>query len=315
MTEPETHSPVPPVAESGNTESGITESCNPESDNSECQPSFLKRSPFPVLCIALIIFLLYGAFEARWIEINEITFAHPDVPPAFNGKRIAFVSDIHYGPTMSAQRLRRIVRRIDELKPDIILHGGDYIYQQEQGIPIVFDALSTLSPPLGSFGVLGNHDAWINKSLTLQEMQRAGITPLNNRSVRVTSGNDSIVLGGVNTPWAGVHLTPRIMQDVRREDFMIMLSHNPEFAQRISNSGIDLMLSGHTHGGQITFFGLYAPVLPPRIPQNYRSGLVTTAGGMPLIVTKGIGTIFPPIRFFARPEVVIITLQRSPSPA
>ncbi|MGB9594408.1 MAG: metallophosphoesterase, partial [Anaerolineae bacterium] len=92
-------------------------------------------------------------------------------------------------------------------------------------------------------------------------------------------------------------------------DFVILLSHNPDYAERLITRDIDLMLSGHTHGGQVTLFGLWAAAVPSAYGQKYRGGFVRTEHTL-VYVTTGVGTITPPVRFWARPEVVLITLER-----
>jgi uncharacterized protein len=103
-----------------------------------------------------------------------------------------------------------------------------------------------------------------------------------------------------------------IIEGTNADDFVILVSHNPDYAEELPPGAVDLTLSGHTHGGQITFFGLWAPYLPSDYGQRYRTGLVETENTT-VIVSNGIGTIFPPIRFFAPPQIVEITLERGSS--
>ena len=112
----------------------------------------------------------------------------------------------------------------------------------------------------------------------------------------------------VDTPDVGP-----VLYGTKPGDFVLLVSHNPAFVHDLQPGQVDLMLSGHTHGGQVTFFGLWAPVLPRHVGQGLRSGVVKT-DATTVIVSNGVGTIFPPMRFFARPDIVVVTL-RSDSPA
>jgi predicted MPP superfamily phosphohydrolase len=96
--------------------------------------------------------------------------------------------------------------------------------------------------------------------------------------------------------------------DVKQSDFVIRISHNPDYCESFSTKKIDLVLSGHTHGGQVTFFGIHAPFLPTFTGQKYRSGLVKLAH-TEVLVTNGVGTVFPPVRFCARPQINLVILN------
>ena len=100
------------------------------------------------------------------------------------------------------------------------------------------------------------------------------------------------------------------IKDTEKNDFVILLSHNPDYIEKLQSDKIDLMLSGHTHGGQITFFGLFAPLIPSAYGQKYRTGLVETVQTK-LLVSNGIRKVTPPVRFFARPQINIVYLQTS----
>ncbi len=260
-----------------------------------------------VVTTALVV--AYAFAEPHWLRVRRLTIADADVPPAFHGVRIAFLSDVHHGPFFSVERVRRVVGIVNDLRPDIILLGGDYVHRDARYIAPVFAELARLRAPLGVFAVAGNHDHWEGIDLTRAEMARAGIANLDNRAVWITIGGDRIKIGGVGDLWEDEQDLAPTLDGVRESDFVILLSHNPDFAERIQSRDIDLMLSGHTHGGQVTLFGLWAAAVPSAYGQKYRSGFVRT-GHTLVYVTTGVGTITPPVRFCARPEVVLITLER-----
>ena len=139
--------------------------------------------------------------------------------------------------------------------------------------------------------------------------ERAGIKWINNGAQWVSRNGQRIKIGGVGDLWEGCQdITPTIA-DTTEEDFVILVSHNPDYVETKTTRAVDLVLSGHTHDGQVTFFGLWAPFVPSLYGQKYRTGMVDTPFTT-IITSNGIGTIPPPIRFFARPEIVLIHLQR-----
>jgi predicted MPP superfamily phosphohydrolase len=261
---------------------------------------------------ALVTLLYAYVVEPRWLIVREIEITDSDIPPSFDGKRIAFLTDIHHGPYFSLQRVTNVVTRTNALHPDLILLGGDYSYRSAQYIVPCLAELARLNAPLGKFGVLGNHDHWYDAELTRQSMQAAGIVVLDNHAEWIVLGEDRIRIGGVGDLWEDSQDLLATTKAVKDEDFVILLSHNPDYVEEIHATSVDLVLSGHTHGGQLTLFGLWAPLLPSRFGQKYRSGIVhtpfTTA-----IISNGIGTITPPLRLFARPEIILIHLRRPPS--
>jgi predicted MPP superfamily phosphohydrolase len=209
-----------------------------------------------------------------------------------------------------------LVQQVNELQPDLIALGGDYIYASTDYESPIFAELAELEAPLGRFAVLGNHDYGEyqgdgkDPSTAIRAIKRAGIELLDNRGVWVERDGARIRLGGVSDYREGIPDPDPVIEGTTSEDMVILLCHNPDYAEALSAGDIDLMLSGHTHGGQVTFFGLWAPHLPSDYGQRYRTGMVDAAT-CAVIVSNGVGTIFPPLRFFARPQIVEITLRHS----
>lgn len=270
-----------------------------------------KKRPLRVLIyftVSFIVFLAYCHFETRWVKLNRIKICDTEIPASFNGKTIVFITDIHHGPFLSIERVRKLVKQINELEPDIILMGGDYVHRDSKYIQPVFDELRDLKSKHGIYAVLGNHDHWENAESTRKMVVRNGIHICDNKSYWVGIGNDSIKIGGVGDLWEDVQIIDSTTHDLKKSDFCILLSHNPDYLENLDTNLIDLTLSGHTHGGQMTFFGTWAPILPSKYGQKYRYGL-KTLGEMKSYISSGVGTITPPLRFFCRPEIVQITLR------
>jgi predicted MPP superfamily phosphohydrolase len=263
-----------------------------------------------ITLIALIVLAaVYSLVEPYLIESKVITITSRDLPPQFENTKIIFITDIHHGPFFKLARVRKLVRRVQAQKPDLILLGGDYIEFGPQYIRPCFQELQNLQAPLGVFGVLGNHDHLHDAALTKRMMQSAGITCLDNRAVWLNKAGGRIKLGGVGDYFTDTQDLRPTLNGVRMKDFVILVTHNPDYCEALTTTKVDLVLSGHTHGGQVTCFGLWAPVIPSRFGQKFRTGVIklpTTT----VIVSNGIGTATLPIRFFARPQLLTVVLRR-----
>ena len=267
------------------------------------------RIRFPVIMVLLLL-LGYSFLEPFWIEEKKIIFPSADIPAAFDGYKIVFVSDIHHGPFFSLDRVTSLVDRINAQNPDLVLLGGDYVHRDARYIKPCFEELARITATDGVFGVLGNHDHWEDAELTRSEMKKAGIVDLDNNAVWITKNDDKIKVGGIGDFFEDKQIIDPTIKDVGKKDFALLLSHNPDPVETLPPNIIDLVLSGHTHGGQVSFFGLWAPLIPSLYGQKYRTGIVKT-DATTVIISNGIGTITPPARFFTRPQMITVELYKS----
>lgn len=261
-----------------------------------------------IITVMFIILIGYGFFEAFWIQIKVTKITDADVPPSFKNTRIVFITDIHYKENFAREQIRKVVEKVNSLNPDIILLGGDYVSYSQDHIKPCFEELARLKASIGKYGVLGNHDHRENERLTKECMRKAGIVCLDNDSLWIYKNKDRIKIGGVGDYWEDLTIIQNTIHDVDESDFVIVLSHNPDFAETLKTNKVDLVLSGHTHGGQITFFGLWSPFVPSQYGQKYRTGLVKTEHTQ-VLISNGVGFASNyPIRFFARPQINVIEL-------
>jgi len=242
------------------------------------------------------------------IAIRKYNFFCNDVPSSFDGVKIVFLSDIHHGRTFQLEKLKALIELTNNLHPDIILLGGDYVTHDAGSIITFFDAACELSAPLGIFGVLGNHDRNTDALLSEQCMSEAGITLIDNYAVWVYKGDDRIRIGGVGDLTTNIQDIEPMLEGTIKEDLMILVTHHPDYAELLPENRIDLMLSGHTHGGQISFLGKWVPPWPSAAKMKYLTGVVKE-GNTTVIISNGIGTVGPPIRIFATPQIWEITLR------
>ena len=256
--------------------------------------------------------MLYGLFEARWVRIRREVFVHPKVPDSMEGVCIALISDLHFGGGFTKARLGRLVSRINGLNPDLVLIAGDFVERRED-IDACFGVLAGLRAPMGCFGVLGNHDHRAGGPEVEGAMERAGIGCLENRGFRLERSGGRIRLAGFRNERGGGPDPAAALGNVSEEAFTMVLTHDPDEVDAFEDPRVPLILAGHSHGGQITLFGLWAPFTSSRFGQKYRGGWVRERGRS-ILVTRGVGTTKLPLRFFARPEIVLLTLRGGDPP-
>lgn len=269
--------------------------------------------------LALIAYLFV---EPYWLSEERRTLYYADLPPAFDGIRIAFLTDIHVGPFFSQKRLEELVARVDAEHPDIVLLGGDYA-DDSDGAVAFFAAKPGFSATMGVYAVPGNHDRVMpesNLSRLLQAMSEAGVTPLCNAVEVLQAEGQYLYLAGVDDYVVGHPDIPGVAAACRADSFTVFLLHNPDgipealaaMDGRGAQGWADLILSGHTHGGQVTIFGQRAINDINRVTgERFRTGW-KREGGADILISNGVGTTFLPIRFFARPQIHFLTLRRTP---
>jgi hypothetical protein len=249
----------------------------------------------------------YGLYEAGWVEIARPSLPLPHLPRAFDGLTVAFLTDIHHGPFTSLDYVAAVVRTTLALRPDLILLGGDYSLKDRKYIGPCLDVLGGLKAPLGVFGVLGNHDYWHGLEETKEGFRQAGICELTNRGVWLERGCSRFRLAGVDDKWMGQVDVAKAIGDATTGEACLLVSHNPDVAEKLRDPRVGLMLSGHTHGGQVVFPG-GAPFVPSHYGQKYLHG-ICQAPQTTVYVSRGLGCTSIPIRFGSRPELTLVTLR------
>ena len=284
--------------------------------------SVLKKYPrrwiFLSACLFLpFLFPAYAHFyESRALRTVYYEVTSADLPPAFDGFKIVFITDLHHGGAHSFNLLPKVVKLTQTESPDVILFGGDYA--SWAGDPVknteaCFAEMKKLNAPYGKFGVMGNHDPDPLATLRLMESE-GGITSLNDRGIWLEKNGSRIRVFGEeyfrDDDDAELRFPHDEVDRLAESDFVIFLPHSPDGFEGFSpeeKRKLDLVLSGHSHGGQITFFGLWAPETG-LWHEKYLTGRVDTPTTT-VITSNGIGTVRYPLRFFAPPQVVSVTLR------
>lgn len=251
-----------------------------------------------------------AAFEPNELVLERKQVRLPMLPNAFDGFRIVLLTDLHLHPFTPAKLISRTVEISNRLKPDLVLLGGDFVCGFAEAAFELGPILERLDAKHGVFAVLGNYDHYRGARIVLGALRRTSIRVLMNEGVRLTAGEASIFLAGIDSVWAGRPDPKAAFSAQRNEASSLALVHEPDYINRLSKLvPVDLQLSGHTHGGQVRLPGFGAVVLPPW-GRAYVEGL-HCVGTSQVYTSRGIGMVGVPFRFNCPPEVTEITLVQS----
>jgi hypothetical protein len=260
----------------------------------------LSATPF----VASAYGLLYGRFD---VEVTRRRIRLSRLPKSFDGFSIAQLSDIHISPFMPADEIRRCVTITNQLKPDLVVMTGDYIAWDPAAQGEVVQALAGLRAPYGVFGCLGNHEAITETEESITRLfATQGIHILRQERAPIRLGDDTLNLIGIDDSQPDDKVVEHL---VMPGTVNILLNHNPNDFDQAVELGFDLMLAGHTHGGQLSLEFLHRGLALIRLETPYVSGWYEKSGGQ-LYVNRGIGTTIFPIRLGARPEITLLELTR-----
>ena len=254
------------------------------------------------LVFIFFAFVLYSFYEYYNIKVRRVSLSDHQhfhkVPDEFKGKKIVFVSDLqfdHHIGGFDHLAVKKLMKKIEEENPDLLVLGGDMIHNDTSMNYKIFDYLKELK--MEKIAILGNHD-YRDLMTVYKGLDDANIKLLVNSKFEKFGIN----FYGVDDFRKG---KPKLL--VNEDEYTIALCHNPAFAMKLNKSSIDLVLSGHFHGGQISFFGLYAPAMTSHYGQLFRYGHVPL-DHTDVYVSSGVGgkVLFLPMRFFAPPEIVVL---------
>lgn len=258
--------------------------------------------------------------EPGRLRVAEYDVAIRDLPPALDGLRIAHLSDTHYGPFVTLEYLESAIERTNRLAPDLVLLTGDYVHKTRRAIVLGVGIFRALRPRLGVAAVLGNHDHWEGADEVRRAFRGIDIPLIDNTRLFLTPGGlsgsivegESLCIAGVGDLWEDAVAFDESLGGVPAATPRILLAHNPDTAEEsgLRAHRVDLMLAGHTHGGQVAFPGIGAPLVPIRYKQ-YAGGLCRGPVS-PVVVSRGIGMAVLPLRLGVPPEIVLITLRCAP---
>ncbi len=280
-----------------------------------------KRKKLFVSFIVLVILLAFAYVQNNWLEVSHYAYKSSEVPQEFVGFRVVQISDLH-NATFGKENEKLLVK-IQELSPDIVVLTGDLVDSNHTNIEVALAFAEKVIASYPTYYVTGNHEDWLEESdklELLEGLERVGVVCLADEYVEIKRGDSKITLIGLNDEGlGGIKLKvaeettgePKFLTE--NEDtsgLQILLAHEPQYMENYTKYHVDLVFSGHAHGGQVRIpfiGGLVAPgqgLLP-----KYTEG-VHEVNGTTLVISRGLGNSIIPVRVFNRPEIVCVELGR-----
>jgi uncharacterized protein len=280
-----------------------------------------RRIAFWTLTAAAVALLALG-LRAFWLEPASLTVVNERIQlptPLPKPLKIAVLTDLHIGsPFNGMDKLSDVVARTNAARPDVICILGDLLSNGPKGARSerpgfitpeqVSAELANLRAPVGVFGVLGNHDNWLDHDRVAAAMEKNGVRLLEDKAQRLDTPAGSIWLAGVSDYWTRSHDVAAALAAVGTDTApIILITHNPDLFPSVPNR-VSLTLAGHTHGGQVRFPFIGTPIVPSRFGVRFTAGHIVE-GGRHLFVATGIGTSILPVRFRVPPAIVVLTIE------
>ena len=243
--------------------------------------------------------------EANSLSLERVEIKLKRLPKKLDGFKIIQLSDTHHSPFTTLEHIKRVVKVANRLRPDMFLLTGDYVSHEREYIPPVAAVLGNLKAKYGVHACLGNHDHWTDAELVTHLFRGEGINMLVNEGFRFEARGASFWLAGVDDYMVGKTDVPAALRGSFPDEMKLLLAHNPIIFREAARVGVDLTLSGHTHGGQIKIRSDEKRILPQR---KLKAGLHTRRSSQ-IYITRGIGTVVVPMRYQCPPEISLLELR------
>ena len=243
--------------------------------------------------------------EANSLSLERVNIDLERLPKNLDGFKIIHLSDIHHSPFTNIEHIKRAVKIANRLKPDMFVLTGDYVSHETQYIAPVAKVLGKLRSEFGTYACLGNHDHWTDAASVTRHFREEGINVLINEGFRFEGRGGSFWLAGVDDHMVGLTDVPAALKGSYPDEMKLLLAHNPIIFRKAVRAGVDLTLSGHTHGGQVKIRDDEKRILPRR---RLSSGLHRRKSSQ-IYITRGIGTVVLPVRYQCPPEISLLTMR------
>lgn len=257
--------------------------------------------------------LLYPLYLAAQLDTVEETYTSSQWPKEFDGLKIVFISDIHYGALLKEERVRALAQRVNDLQADIVLLGGDY-GQHSDGAVEFFQLKPGFKARIAVLGAYGNHDRTLpenNVGRIAQAMRQDGVIPVLNDAYLIKRNGKQIAFASTDDFFNGVPDLKRVARLCRKADFTVFFPHNPDIlpkTQRMAGGLFyQLAICGHTHGGQVALGG-HAIKSSSIYGDRFLSGWKREQG-VDILISNGVGTSGLPVRLGARPQIHLLTMK------
>jgi predicted MPP superfamily phosphohydrolase len=278
-------------------------------------PLLLSVTYFGFLSSIAVLLVIYGFLEPHMLVTTKRTSTFP-----IRGLRIVIIGDFHVGPFKSRRFLERVINKVNAQEPDLVLLVGDFLFNRFAS-PKPLSVLSKIKSKYGCFAVLGNHENGhvlrhrkhkqkeTHETPLVQTLRTAGIRTLHNETAIINlNKHTQLCLVGIEDLWSGLDDLPQALSTVPKGMPSILLSHNPDIILDPDSRKVDMIVSGHTHAGQvrIPFIGAIGTIAQ-EIGQKYDQGIFPLSDNTQLVITRGLGEASVPFRFCAPPEVLVLT--------
>lgn len=263
-------------------------------------------TPLRSLAVSLTHVARAALTEPYMLSIEHTRIQLSRLPEAFDGFRVVQLSDVHHGPFSSREQIEQAVETANRLKPDIIALTGDYISKERHYAAPCAEMLGRLEARHGVYAVLGNHDHWTDAALITDLFRAEGIKVLINEGMRFEQNGAAFWLAGVDDTMVGLEDIALALAGSSGNEMKLLLAHNPVVLRRAARAGVDLVLSGHTHGGQVAIRGERSA--SGRTRRRLLKGL-GRQGNTQIYVNRGLGTVVLPIRYGCPPEISLLELR------
>lgn len=248
--------------------------------------------------------------ESQDLVVEPVIVPLANLHPGLEGFTIVQLSDFHLLPLTKPELVRRAVDLTNDLKPDLVVLTGDYVWREVEAIYELAPILVGLNARMGVYAALGNHDLWTDFNIVRAGLDGERLPLLVNQGVPLTTNGATLYLAGLDDGWSGSPDLDAALDNAPQDAPVVLLYHEPDLADEVSKDGrVSLQLSGHSHGGQIRFPVVGAVVLP-HLGWKYDMGLYRV-GEMWLYTNRGIGVTNEPIRWNCAPEITLLTLARA----
>ena len=243
--------------------------------------------------------------EANTLEIERVTITLERLPKKLDGLRIAHLSDFHHSPFTDLDHIENAVHAANELQPDMVVLTGDFVSHESEYVTPAAEVIGRLESEYGSYACLGNHDHWTDAGLVAKELEAKGVRVLVNEGLRFTARGVSFWLCGVDDYMVKRTDVKAALHGSFPDEMKMMLAHNPVIVRQAARYDVDVMFSGHTHGGQVKIRETEKRILAHR---RLSSGLHRRKDTQ-IYITRGIGTVVLPVRYQCPPEISLIELR------
>ncbi|MFN2454746.1 MAG: metallophosphoesterase [Pyrinomonadaceae bacterium] len=244
--------------------------------------------------------------EPFMLTVERHAVLLPRLPRSLDGLRIVHLTDLHHSPFTGSEQLRQAIETANSLQPDIVALTGDYVSHEREYAAPCAELVGKLKARHGVYAVLGNHDHWTDAPLVADLFRAEGIRVLINEGFRFELDGASFWLAGVDDTMVGLEDLPLALAGSSVDEMKLLLAHNPLILRRAARAGVDLVLSGHTHGGQVAWRSENNALGRPR--RRILKGL-GRRGATQIYVSRGLGTVVLPIRYGCPPEVTLLELR------